>query len=154
MDADLFGDVLVEGDGIAKRTTAGMRRGGEETDVRRVAAIDVRMGDAAENAEIVAMRREALEVGREGVVTTGVRGEELIGEEAKIVADAEHPARLRVRSGRCAAGRGAGEGWEHRVEEGQRHDDAGAAEKMPAGDGALGGDVGGRTGRGHGRRQR
>ena len=40
-----------------------MRCGGEETDVGRVAAINVRMRDTAENGEIVAMGREALEVG-------------------------------------------------------------------------------------------
>ena len=52
-------DVLVERDGVAKRAAARMRRGGEEADVRRVPAIDVRMRDAAEDGEVVAVRLRA-----------------------------------------------------------------------------------------------
>ena len=41
-----------------------MRRGGEEANVGRMSAIDVRMGDAGEDAEVLAMILQELEIGR------------------------------------------------------------------------------------------
>ena len=130
--ADLLGDVLVERDGIAKRAAARMRRGGEETDVRRVPAIHVRMRDAAEHGEVIAVRLEHIEIGRRRIIAAGARGEELIREQAEIVADGEHPARLRARAGGRAARRGPRKCGPHRVEERERHHDPRAAEKLPA----------------------
>ena len=130
--ADLLGDVLVERDGVAKRAAARMRRGGEETDVGRVPAIDVRMRDAAEYGEVVAVRLELLKIGRQRIIAAGARGEELIREQAEVVADGEHPARLCARAGGRAARRGSRKGGQHRVEERQRHHDPRAAEKLPA----------------------
>ena len=65
--ADVLGDVLVERDGVAEAAAAGMRRGGEEADVGGVAAVDVRVRDAAEDGEVVAVLLEVAEVGRERV---------------------------------------------------------------------------------------
>ena len=75
--ADAFGDVLVKRNGVAETRTARMRRGGEKADVRRMPAIDVRMRDAAENGEIIAMLLEDLKVGREGVIASGFLREEI-----------------------------------------------------------------------------
>ncbi len=45
-----------------------MRGGGKEADLSMVAAIDIGVGDAGEDGEIVAVRGEALEVGARSVV--------------------------------------------------------------------------------------
>src|SRR5262249_23763794 len=45
-------------DGVAKRAAARVRRGGEETDVGRVPAVDVRVRHAAEHGEVAAVRLE------------------------------------------------------------------------------------------------
>ena len=52
---DLLGDVLVERDGVAKRTATRMRRGRKETYIGGVPAIDVGVRDPAKNTEIGAM---------------------------------------------------------------------------------------------------
>ena len=74
-----------------------MRGGGEEADVGGVAAVDVRVRDAAEDAEVVAMRHQVPKVRRRRVVAPGAGREELVTQEAEVVADAEHPPRLRAR---------------------------------------------------------
>ena len=98
----------------------------------------------AEHGEIVAVLREVAEVGRERVAAAGLGGKKLVGQEAEIVADSEHAAR-RFRG---RGGRGAREGRQHRVEQGQGKHNAGAAEKLTAGERPTRGDertgVGGR----------
>ena len=55
-DADVsLRDVLVERNGIAKHAAAGMRRTGQETDIRGMAAVDIGVRDAAEDGEIAAV---------------------------------------------------------------------------------------------------
>ena len=92
--ADAFCDVLIEGDGIAETATAGMRRRGEEAHVGGMTGVHVGMRHAAEHRKIVAMVREVLQVGREGVAAAGLSGEKLIGEQAEVIADSEQAARL------------------------------------------------------------
>ena len=67
-DSDLFGDVLIEGNRIAEGAAARVRGGGKEADVGGMSAIDIGVGDAGENAEVVAVFLEKLEVGRGRVV--------------------------------------------------------------------------------------
>ena len=87
MNAYLFGDVLVERDGVTEGAAARMRCGRQETHVGRVPAVDVGVRDAAEDAEILPVRLEVLQVGRRHVVAAGAGGKELVAEEAEIVAD-------------------------------------------------------------------
>jgi hypothetical protein len=60
--ADAFRDVLVEGDGVAETAAARVRGRREEAIVRRVAAIDIRVRDAAEDGEVVAVLLQEIEV--------------------------------------------------------------------------------------------
>jgi hypothetical protein len=139
---DAFADVLIERDGVLEARAAGMRRGGEEAIIRRMPAIHVRMRHAAEDGEVVAVRGEMFKIRREGVVAPGARGEELVGQQTEVVADAEHAARL-------AAGRGGsagdlahgGERGRHGVEQGEREEDARAAQEFAPVKGAPGGNV-------------
>ena len=91
--ADALGDVLVERDGVAKRAAARVRRAGEEADVGRVAAIDVGMRHAAEDGEVFAMLLQQLQVRRGRVVAAGAGWQEVLAQQAEIVADGEHPSR-------------------------------------------------------------
>ena len=137
-------DVLIERDGVAEAAAARMRRRGEEAVVRRVPAIDVRMRDAAEDGEVVAVLLEHFEIGRERVVAArSAFGKELVRQQAEVVADAEHPARLapgvtaairsaRGERGRIASSNGSDEG------------DAGAAQETAARKRAAGGNEGAR----------
>jgi hypothetical protein len=90
-----------------------------------VAAIDVGMRDAGEDGEVVAMSLEILEAGREGVIAAFGLGEEVIGEEAEVVADGDHAAGFG--SGGFGGSLGA-----HGVEPRESKGDAGAAEKGAA----------------------
>ena len=65
---DPLGDVLVERNRVAERAAARMRRRGQEADVRRMAAIHVRVRHAAEHGEVVAVLLQGLQVGRGRVV--------------------------------------------------------------------------------------
>jgi len=89
----LLGNLLIEGDGIAERAAAGVGRGGEEANIGGVATIDIRMGDAAEDCEVLAMLVEVFQVRRGGVIFAAVFREEEVGEEAEVIADAEEAAR-------------------------------------------------------------
>ena len=77
---------------------------------------------------------EMLEVGRGRVAAARRGGEELVGEEAEVVADGEHAAR-RLGRGRL------GEDGRHGIEEREGERDAGAAEEPAAGHGPARGDV-------------
>ena len=118
-DADALGDILVERDAIAERAARRVRRGREERDVGRMAAVHIRMGDAAEHREILAVVLQVLEIGRQRVVEAGVRREEEIGPQAEVVADAKQAARLGTRGERRRCGRGPCEGRKHSVQERQ-----------------------------------
>jgi hypothetical protein len=138
--ADAFANVLVEGNGVAETAARGVRSGGEEAVVGRMAAVDVGMRDAAEDGEIVAMFFEKLEVGREFVIGAGGLREEMMRENAEVIADAEEAAWLAA--GGCGGvelgGDGAGEGWAHGVQERERKGDAGAAEEGATREGGFG----------------
>jgi len=61
--ADVLRGILVERDGVAEAAIAGVRGGGEEAVVGRMPAIHERMGDAAEDGEVIAVLLDRLEVG-------------------------------------------------------------------------------------------
>ena len=125
--ADPLGDELVERDRVAERTAGRVRGGGQEGDVRRVAAVHVRVRHAAEDGEVVAVLLEELQVRRGRVVAAGVLGEELVRQQAEVVADAEQPPRRR------AVGRPR-ERRPHRLQQRQRQRHARAAEEPPPGE--------------------
>lgn len=64
--ADSFGDVLVERNRVAEGAAGRMRGRGEETDVRRVASVDVGMGDAEEDGEVLAEVLEDFQIASSG----------------------------------------------------------------------------------------
>ena len=74
--ADPFGHELVERDRVAERAAGRVRGRGQEADVRRVAAVHVRVRHAAEHGEVVAVFLEQLQVRRGRVVAARVLGEE------------------------------------------------------------------------------
>jgi hypothetical protein len=117
--ADAFGDVLVEGDRIAKAAASGMRGGGEKAVVRGMPAIHIRVRDAAEDREIVSMFLELLQVRGEGVIASALFGKKLVRQQAEIVADREHPARLPARSGCGGILRDGGKGRVHGIQQWQ-----------------------------------
>ncbi len=141
-DPDPLRDDLVEGDGVVKRTAAGMRRGGEEADVRRMAAVDRRMRHAAEDREVIAVGLEVLEIVRGDIGAALAGREELLREHAEVVADGEHAARNRSgRERRGSRGRPR-EAWQHRVEERQGERNARALEETAARNGLADPDEG------------
>ena len=70
---DPFGHELVERDRVAERAAGRVRGRGQEADVRRVAAVHVRVRHAAEHGEVGAMLLEQLQVRRGRVVAARVR---------------------------------------------------------------------------------
>src|SRR4051812_5243580 len=95
--ADAFGDVLVEGDRVAKSAAARVRRRGEKADIRRMPGIHVGMRDTAEDGEIIPMLAQQIEVRRRRVTPPRLLGKELIRKEPEVVADGEDAPRLRPR---------------------------------------------------------
>ena len=87
--AELFRDVLIEGDLIAEAALGRAACGGEEAVFGAVAAVHIRMGHAAEEGELVADFGEGFKGGREFVVASGVFGEKGFGEDAEVVGDDE-----------------------------------------------------------------
>jgi hypothetical protein len=49
---------LIKRDGVAEGAAAGMRSGGQETDIRGMTAIDIGVRHAAEHTEVIPMRLE------------------------------------------------------------------------------------------------
>jgi hypothetical protein len=114
-----------------KPALPGCGAGGEEAIVRRMSAVHVGMHYATEDREIVAMLLEQFQVGRELIPASAVLREEMFRQQSKIIADAEEAARLPAR--RHVGGhpfRDRGERRSHRVEHGQRKQDARAAQKF------------------------
>jgi len=113
---DAFADVLVERDGVPEPGTSGVRRGCEKAIICRMAAIDIWVGDATENGEIVAMILQSFEVGRQRVTSTAFLWKELFWQEPKIITDAKHATRFPAGS---LIGRDAiyerRERWRHRL---------------------------------------
>ena len=147
--ADPLGDILVERDRVAESAAAGMRRRRQETDVRRMPAVHVGMRNPAEYREILAVRREIAEVGRQLVTAAGLRGEKLAGQQAKVVADGEHSARLPVQR-RNGELRGVRDSGEHRVEQRQCEHHAHAAQELAARQWLPHRDLGTKQGTGNG----
>lgn len=136
---DPLADVLVERDGVSEPAAPGMGRGGEETVVGRMPAIDLRMRYAAEYGEIIPVLLQQLEVGGEGVSLAFFLGEEVLGQQAEVVADAEHPAGLPSRDG-CGRGfGGASEDRGHGVQQGQGEGNTRATEELAPRERATGG---------------
>src|ERR1700687_2415253 len=122
--ADALGDILVERDGVAKAAAARMRRGGEEAIVRGMSAIDVRMRNAAEDGEVVAVFFEVLEIRRQRVIAPALLWEKLTRQQAEVVADAEHPPRFSAWRGAGGTLRYRGENGGHRLQHRQGKQDA------------------------------
>src|SRR5581483_5238188 len=78
---DALGDELVERNAVAKSAAPGMRRRREKTIVGGMSAVDVRMRDAAEHGKLIPMFLKELEVGRQSIVSTGVFGKKLVGQQ-------------------------------------------------------------------------
>ena len=57
-----LGDMLVEGDGITEAATARVRGRRQEAVIGRVAAIDIRVRDAAEDGKVLAVLLQKIEV--------------------------------------------------------------------------------------------
>jgi hypothetical protein len=131
---DTLADILVERDGIAKIPAAGMRRGGKETIIRRVAAIHIRMGDPAEDGELVAVFFENFEVWGKRIIAPGLLRKKLVRKQAEIVADCEHAARLVAGTGgeSFSSSRYGGEGRTHRIQERQGESNACTLKKAAA----------------------
>ena len=119
-----------------------MGRGGQETDIRRMAAIDVRMRHAAEDREVIAVFLEQLEVRRRRVIASAAGREEMVGQQAEVVADGEHPARLRAGRQRRGRRRGLREWRQHRVEKRQCKGDSRPAQEAATRDGVSRQDEG------------
>ena len=132
LNADVFGDVLVQRDGVAEGTAGRMRRGGEKTHVGRMPAIHVGMRNAAENCEVIAMFLQQLEIRRRRIIAALTSREEVCGQHAKIVADARTSGAASRWASAAKSICRAREWREHRVEERQRQSDAGTAEKVAA----------------------
>ena len=135
--ADPLRRKLIERDRVAESAAARVRRTGQEAVVRRMAGVDVRMPDAAEDGEVVPVGTELLEVWRELIAEAlrFRRREEVPGKDAKIVADREEPAR----QGRWS--RGPREGRNHGVEKRQPERHARATEKTAPPKRSAKGDV-------------
>src|SRR2546430_2461601 len=139
---DSFADVLIERNGIVETAAARMRRGREETIISRMTAIDIRMGDAAENGEIAAMLLQDFNVRRKGVIAPGILWEEVLGQEAEIIADGEHAPGFGGSGAWCSRVVGSpGKSGNHGIEQRQRKHDSGAAQEGAAGQSALDRDV-------------
>jgi hypothetical protein len=90
--------------------------------------VHVRMPDAAEDSEILAMLPEAFEVRREGILAPGVLRKELIGQQSKVVTDPQETpwfAAGRLAGRACDAGKRRS----HYVQKRQGKQHARAAEK-------------------------
>ena len=133
--ADTFGHELIERDGVTETAATRMRSRGQEAIVRRVATIDVGVRDAGEDAEIISVRLQEIEVRRRLVVLTLAGRKEVVGYQAKVVANTQHAARLHRGGWRGREGR------RHGVKHRQREQHAGSSQEATTGDGALEGDV-------------
>jgi hypothetical protein len=127
--ADVFRDVLVQGDGVAERTAGRVRRCRQKADVRWMAAVYVRMRHAGEDGEVLAVFFKNFEVVGRCVVDARLRGEELARQHTEVVANREHAPR---RGSRLRA-----HGRDHRVQKRQPQANADAAQKRAAGNGGL-----------------
>src|SRR5579871_3941104 len=98
-----------------------------------MAAVHIRMGNAAEDRKIFTMFLEQLQIRRCRVIASATLGEKAVGQHAKIVADAEHAAWRGVwRQRRRRLLRSTRKSGEHRIQEWQSHRDPNAAQKSPA----------------------
>ena len=69
-----------------------MWRGSQETDVGRMSTVHVRMGNAGENGEVVAVILQEFEIRRRCVIPTISFGKKMFRQQAQIVANGEHSA--------------------------------------------------------------
>src|SRR5262249_22489917 len=105
-----------------------MRSRSEEAIVRRMSAVHVRMPDAAEHREVVAMILHLFEVRRELVAFAYLIRfrKKFLWKQAEVIAHAEESAwSLDL----C---RRTGKGGKHCVEQGKREANAGSAEELAA----------------------
>lgn len=106
--------------------------GCQETVVRRVSSIHVRMRNSAENREPLAVLLQYFQIGRQLIVPASSGREKLIGQQAKVVADRQHPPRGSRR------GSGPGKGGNHRFQQRQPKDNARPPQETAAGEMTLG----------------
>src|SRR5262249_28936541 len=115
------------------------RRSRQETDIRRMPGIDIRMPDAAEYRVVVHEVLKKLQVWRRLVTATGLAGfgEELIREHAKIIPDAKKPS-----WNKCFR-RGARKCRQHGVQKRKPQYNSSAVQEMPPRKRSVGEDVDG-----------
>ena len=101
-----------------------------EADVGRMTAVDIGVRNAGKNGEVLAVLLENFKVGRGRVVAARIGGEELSGQKAEVVADAEHAAR-------DTGSLRAGSNGHHRVEKRQGKADTHATQQRAARDRAV-----------------
>ena len=105
---DALRHVLVQRNGIPETPTARVRCRRQEAVIRRMSAINVGMRNAAEDGKVFAVRLEEVEVGRGLVARASPFRKEILGNEAEVIANAQHATgfRLRGRSGGKSRGHG------------------------------------------------
>jgi hypothetical protein len=118
-----------------------MRRRGEETDIGRMAAIHVGVGDAGEDAKILTVFLQYLQVRGRYIIAARPGGKKLIAEQPEVVTNTEHTAGLGARGKRRRRLRRLGEGRGHGIQERQRERNANSAKETPAVQRAPGGDM-------------
>src|SRR4051794_29328560 len=119
-------NILIERNRVAETCAAWVRRSRQETIIRRMPAIHVRMRHTAEHSKITPILLQCLEIRRQRVVTAAVLGKELVWQQTKIIANAEHAARLSARRGiRCEPPLGhTSKSRRHGIQQRQRQQDS------------------------------
>src|ERR1051326_2428890 len=109
-----------------------MRRRGEETDIGRMAAIHVGVGDAGEDGKILTVFLQYLEVGGRHIIAARASGEKLIAEQPEVVTNTEHAPGPGTRRKRRGSLRRLRKGRRHGIQERQRERNANSAKEAPA----------------------
>src|SRR5437667_488272 len=92
--SDPLANVLVQGNCVAETRAPRVRRRREKTIVRRMPSIYIRVGNAAKDSDVIAMFLKHLKIGGQGVIAATVLGKEVVRQQAEVVANAKHSARL------------------------------------------------------------
>src|SRR4051794_1056570 len=117
-----------------------MRSGGQETVIRGMPAIDIRMRDAAEDREVPTMVLEHFKVRRERIVLSALLGKKIIGEQTEVVADSQYTARRAAWCGCCGFFRDGRKRRHHGIEQRQGKRNARTPKERAPGEGAPGGN--------------
>src|SRR5260370_38567204 len=88
--ANALANVVGQGNSVAESRAAWMRGGREKAIVRRMSTIHGRMGNPAEDSDIVAMFLKQFQVGGATVIATAILGKETFRQQTEVVAEATH----------------------------------------------------------------